>query len=87
MLVAYEPHDGHASVNPVRVDPLLRRKPGSFRGPIDQRGEAFLRIVKYREVGEHALKLIREEHVKSVIVDYGAARPRVPASAKPNLRR
>ena len=47
MLVAYEPNDGHASVNPVRVDPLLGGKPGRFGGPIDQRTNHALYISHY----------------------------------------
>ena len=74
--IADEPYDRHASVHPVRIYPLLRGNPGSFVRALDQCGEPFMGVFVNSVLGHNAWKLVREEHGKSVIVDYRAARPR-----------
>jgi hypothetical protein len=65
----HEPYDGHASTDAVRFNSILNAQRWKPFGAVHHRGESFLRVFEYREVIDDALKLVSEEHVKSVIVD------------------
>jgi hypothetical protein len=64
-----EPDDRHASADAVRINSIFRRKQWDPSRTVNQHRQPLLRIIDHSQVVDDALKLLIEEHVKTMIVD------------------